>query len=274
MKDLFNVPPRLVTSDARNGGGCYAEIQREAGDCGACFSGAANVLDVRFGQFGVVMLTALWNAFGVSFGAMSSTTSYRLWVSAAVMSIAAQGSALANHVGSVIGVRSQKQMIRAYASRIVAVMADKARIVCGDFSISQCVSHAMSMSGASTKPEFTVAVRPDISDPFPTSVRLPNARPKAHVYGDTSDFIRTSLGTVSCVESHGRDDRCPAFFASLRNRFRSDTCATANVALVRAELSRLAWAMNRSRPTDDTNALNFWRVDARHAHREYHELPQ
>ena len=169
-------------------------------------------------------------------------------------------TALPHHVVGVLLMRSKEQMIWVAARRIVTSVADKARVVLGDWTVRQFVSNPVSMRGAAPQPEFAVAITAYIADPRPATICLVDARPEAsRRIGSLiviAAFLRAVLPDLRDAVRH----QCAATLARLCNAARPNANAAIAVATMRAEAAHFARPALELHSAGDTRALHLRRV--------------
>jgi len=192
-------------------------------------------------------------------------------------------TALANHVVRVFAMCAEEQMVWTYTRRIIAAVADEARIAFQNLPIGQFVGDAMGVMRAPTKPELAVSIGADIPTPQPAPIEtLLDAGPKALVRIGALVVIAACLRAVLADLRH-EVSHCLAAAGARSSDFFGANTSRLCVARVRTETTRLAWSAAELCSTGYARAKNFGGVvlsesgvafRERHIRLLYHTRPQ
>ena len=177
-----------------------------------------------------------------------------------VFSTSITEASLAHHVGMVVLGRPKEQMLRVAARRIVAVVANKARVVAGYWAVRQFKGNAMRVSGASVQPELAVSVGADVANPQPAAIRLLHAWPKARSGIGAFVIVAAFLGAVLADLRDAVSHQHAAARAWFRHAPRPDSNSTIAVTAVRAKAAGLAGTPHEFHAACDACAFDLGRV--------------
>lgn len=159
-------------------------------------------------------------------------------------------STLPNHIGRVLPVSPEPEVVWVAAQWRVARVADKARVVGWNLAFRKFVGNATGMHRAAVKPELPVAVTADVAQPWPALVGASaiDARPESLCGIGALVVIAAPLRAVLA----DLRDVIAKFYttarAGLHDFLGSDIYAMRQVATSGAMTSRFTWATRECHP--------------------------